>query len=74
MICKVELYFEIEKQPGEDFPQHPQLILEKLISKNKNFEKIIIKEPAFGDIEDNPLIQATYLTRERALIKLIGKK
>jgi len=73
MICKVELYYEIEKEPGEDFPQHPQLFLEKLISKDKNFEIITIKEDKWG-IEVKPLIRAHYLTREKALLRLIGKK
>jgi len=73
MICKVELYFEIEKMPGEVFPLQPQLIIEEIISKNKNFETILLKKGEWFE-DDKPLIQARLLTRKMALLRLTQKK
>jgi len=73
MICKVELYFEIETQPGEVIPLQPQLIIEEIISKNKNFETILLKKSEWFE-GDKPLIQARLLTRKMALLRLTQKK
>jgi len=70
MIVKVEVYFEVRKEDGEVFPEHPGLLIEKQLK-----EEIPKEFTLKGDWWTGKRITASYLTRERALEILVnGRK